>query len=64
MIKLGREPEGLLLRRADVMAWLSGMSREEWRKLRATLDPVKLPGSQRPYFRKSEIHAKLISKIT
>lgn len=63
MIQLGPEPKGLLLRRADVFAWLPGLSREEWRKFSAALEPVRVPGCKRPYFRKSEIRAKLVKPM-
>lgn len=63
MISLGTEPEGLLLRRADVFAWLPGLDREQWLKIRPHLAEVKLPGCKRPYYAREEIRAKLVAPI-
>lgn len=63
MISLGTEPEGLLLRRADVFAWLPGLDREQWLKIRPHLSEVKLPGCKRPYYAREEIRAKLVEPM-
>jgi hypothetical protein len=59
MIKLSDEPEGLLVRKAEVVRWL-GLTAEQWSKIRPTLTPVRLPGELRPRYRKSEIKQKLV----
>ena len=43
MIAIGKEPEGLLLRKRDVLGWLRGMTEAEWRKIRPSLTEVRLP---------------------
>lgn len=70
MIKLGPEPEGLVVNRADVLAWLPGLSRERWKKILPTLRRVYVPGGaapqyagQRPQYFKSEIKAKLVKPL-
>lgn len=63
MISLGIEPEGLLIRRADVFAWLPGLDREQWLKIRPHLSEVKLPGCKRPYYAREEIRAKLVDPV-
>lgn len=70
MITLGPEPDGLLLKRADVLAWLPGLSREAWKKLSATLAKRYVPGGakpaypgQRPMYIKEEIRAKLVAPM-
>lgn len=63
MISLGTEPEGLLLRRADVFAWLPGLDRELWLKIRPHLHKVELPGCKRPYYAREEIRAKLVEPV-
>lgn len=62
-IKLGPEPEGLLLRKADVLAWAQGLSQEMWDKIRPHLTPVTLPGVHKPFYRKSEVRRKIINPM-
>ncbi len=64
MIKLGPEPEGFLLRRADILAWLPGLTRRHWKKLRRTLREIPVPGCERPFYAKAEVKAKLITPYT
>lgn len=61
MIKLGPEPEGFLLRRGDVLAWLPGLTKRQWKKIRPTLRQILLPGCDRPHYSKAEVKAKLIA---
>ncbi len=63
MIKLGPEPEGMLLRRADIFEWLIGLKVDEWRKIRPHLKSVILPGCTKPRYRKAEIKSKLVNPI-
>ncbi|MFA6959939.1 MAG: hypothetical protein WC205_04210 [Opitutaceae bacterium] len=62
-INVGPEPEGQLLQRADILAWVKGYSVEQWKKLRPHLTPVPVAGCSRPYYRKSEIKTKLVDPI-
>lgn len=64
MIKLGPEPEGLLLKKADVFAWLPGLTNAQWDKIRPHLPAVTLPGCAKPYYRKNQIRVKLVSPMT
>ncbi len=71
MIKLGPEPEGMVVKRADVFAWLPGLSREMWKKIHPTLRKVYVPGGakaayagQRPHYLRAEIKAKLVRPLT
>jgi hypothetical protein len=61
MIKLGKEPEGFLLRRGDILSWLPGLTKRQWKKIRPTLIARKLPGCTKPYYSKVEVAAKLIT---
>jgi hypothetical protein len=70
MIRLGKEPEGLLLRPQDITQWVQGLDRRQWRKARSQLREVYVPGGdkpayagQQPFYRKSEIQRKLIQPI-
>jgi len=63
MIKIGPEPQGALLRRADVFAWLPGLTIEQWRKLRPSLKEHKLPGHQRPFYYTADVRAKIVEPI-
>ncbi len=70
MIRLGKEPDGLLLRVKDVTEWVRGLDRDQWRKVRPLLRAVYVPGGdrpaytgQRPFYRKTEIQQKLIQPI-
>lgn len=63
MIKINTEPEGHLLQRADIFAWLEGLSVEQWKKIRPTLRTVQVPGCTRPYYPKPEIRKKLVDPI-
>lgn len=63
MIAIGKEPEGLLLRKRDVMNWLRGMTEAEWTKVRPTLTEVRLPGHEKPYYRKAEVREKLVALV-
>lgn len=70
MISLGKEPEGLLLRKADIMAWLPGLSEEAWDKIQPHLRQVYVPGGasprvpgQRPYYPKEDVRHKLVNPI-
>ena len=70
MIKLGPEPEGIVVKRADVLAWLPGLSREKWKKILPGLRKVYVPGGerpayagQRPQYFKSEIKAKIVKPL-
>jgi hypothetical protein len=69
-LRLGKEPEGLLLRPQDITQWVRGLDRDQWRKVRPLLREVYVPGGdrpaytgQRPFYRKSEIQRKLIQPI-
>lgn len=62
-IKVGEEPEGLLLRKADVLEWAPGLTEEMWDKIRPHLTPVKLPGLAKPFYRKDEIRRKIINPM-
>ncbi len=68
MITLGPEPEGFLIRREDVLSWLPGLTRKQWKKIRPTLTERFVPGGlkpsytgQRPHYAKEEVRAKLIT---
>lgn len=63
MIAIGKEPEGLLLRKRDVMNWLPGMTEAEWTKVRPSLAEVRLPGHEKPYYRKAEVREKLVALV-
>lgn len=63
MITIGPEPEGQLLRRADIFGWVAGLSVDEWKKLRPHLTPVTITGGSRPYYRKTEILTKLVEPL-
>jgi hypothetical protein len=62
-LDLAREPEGLLLQRADVFAWIPGLTLGHWKRLQPFLHPVRLPGAAKPFYRKTEIKAKLVEPI-
>lgn len=62
-LQLGKEPNGLLLQRADVFEWVPGLTKGMWKKLRPHLCQVKIPGSTKPFYRKSEIETKLVTPI-
>ena len=62
-INVGPEPEGQLLQRADILAWVKGYSVEQWKKLRPHLTTVTVTGCARPYYKKSEIKTKLVEPI-
>ena len=71
MITLGNEPEGLLIRRSEVLAWLPGLSKRQWKKLHGGLTPHYVPGGrlpsypgQKPLYAKAEIKAKLVQPLT
>lgn len=61
MIALGPEPPGLLLRAADVRAWLPGLTRHQWLRLRGGLHVVAIDG--KPYYRREEVRAKLVAPV-
>jgi hypothetical protein len=63
MISLGKEPEGLLLQKADVLGWARGLTDAQWDKIRPHLGIVKLPGCRRPFYRKNEIKRKIITPM-
>jgi hypothetical protein len=70
MITLGREPEGMVVTRGDVLAWLPGLSRERWKKIRPTLREIYVPGGarpaysgQRPHYYKAEIRRVLVEPM-
>lgn len=70
MIKLGPEPEGIVVKRAEVLAWLPGLKLEQWKKIHPSLRKVFVPGGgvpayrgQRPQYFKSEIKAKLVKPL-
>lgn len=63
MISLGPEPEGLLLRKADILTWAKGLTEKQWDKIRPHLSAVSLPGCRKPLYRKTEVQAKLITPI-
>ena len=64
MIALGKEPEGMLLKKADVLSWAPGLSDAQWDKIRPHLTPVTLVGCAKPFYRKREIRAKIINPMT
>lgn len=63
MIIIKDEPEGLLLQKADIMAWADGLTPAQWDKIRPHLTPVPLLGCSKPFYRKSEVKQKLINSI-
>lgn len=63
MIALGKEPEGLLLQKSDVLAWARGLTEAQWDKIRPHLQPVNLPGCRKPFYRKNEIKRKIIEPM-
>lgn len=63
MIAIRQEPEGLLLKKADILAWADGITEAEWDKIRPHLTAVKLPGCSKIYYRKNEVRRKLIQPI-
>lgn len=63
MITIGPEPEGQLLKRADIFVWVRGLSVAQWKKLRPHLEAVLITGCTRPYYRKSEVKTKLVEPI-
>lgn len=64
MIKLATEPEGLLLKKADVFAWIPGLTNGQWDKIRPHLTKVNLPGCKKPFYRKSQVRVKIINPMT
>lgn len=63
MIKVGPEPEGLLLKKADVFAWVPGITNAQWDKIRPQLAAVSLPGCKKPFYRKSQVRVKIINPM-
>lgn len=63
MITIAQEPEGVLLQRADVLAWLPGYTPDQWKKMKPHLSVVVLPGCKRPHYAKEEIRRKLVEPI-
>jgi hypothetical protein len=65
-INLGPEPEGALIRRADIFAWLPGLSARQWKKIRPTLNEVCLnkDSHSKPYYRKEEVRQKIVKQLT
>lgn len=63
MLTLGTEPEGLLLKKADIFEWVRGMTNAQWDKIRPHLGTVTLPGCAKPFYRKEEIKRKLIEPM-
>ena len=61
MIDLGTEPHGLLLRAADVRAWLPGLTRHQWLRLRKRLGVVSIDG--KPFYRREEVRAKIVRPL-
>lgn len=61
MITLGPEPEGLLLRAADVRAWVPGLTRHQWLRLRRGLRVVQIDG--KPFYRREEVRAKIVARV-
>jgi hypothetical protein len=62
-LSIGREPEGMMIQRADILAWLPGLTTQQWKKIRPTLRTHKLPGCARPYYFKAEIREKIVEPI-
>jgi hypothetical protein len=62
-LDIGPEPEGLLVQRADVLAWVPGLSADQWKKMRPHLERVKVLGCARPFYRKAEVRRKLVDPI-
>lgn len=63
MIRLGKEPEGLLLKKADVLEWAPGLTEAMWDKIRPHLTTVQLPGINKAFYRKNEVRRKIIQPI-
>lgn len=63
MITIGKEPEGILLKKGDVLAWAAGLTEAQWDKIRPHLTQVKLPGCEKPFYRKQEIKRKIINPM-
>jgi hypothetical protein len=63
MITLGREPEGILLKKADVLDWAQGLTDAQWDKIRPHLTAVKVLGCDKPFYRKLEIKRKIINPM-
>lgn len=64
-ITLGVEPQGALIRRADIFAWLPGLTKRQWKKIRPTLEEVHLDKESysKPYYRKSDVRQKIVNKL-
>jgi hypothetical protein len=62
-LSIGKEPEGLLIQRADVLGWVPGLTPKQWKKIRPTLREHFLPGCARPYYFKAEIREKIVEPI-
>lgn len=62
-IQLGPEPEGLLCKRSDIMAWLPGLTVERWKKVRPHLEEVLLPGMKKPFYRREDVRRKLVNPM-
>jgi hypothetical protein len=70
MLTLGSEPTGIVIRRAEVFAWLPGLTRSQWKKIHPALRRVYVPGGyapayagQRPHYYKVDVKARLIRPI-
>jgi hypothetical protein len=60
---LGPEPEGFLVRKAEIFAWLPWLTRWHWRRVRGSLSTYTPPGGTRPYYRREEIRAKIVEPM-
>lgn len=70
MIQIGPEPTGLVVRRADILTWLPGLTRDRWKKIHHTFRRIYVPGGdkpayvgQQPHYSKSEIKTKLVDPL-
>jgi hypothetical protein len=63
MITIGKEPEGVLLQRADIFAWVKGITVDQWKKIRPILRTHKLPGCTRTYYFRNDVRAKIVEPI-
>lgn len=70
MTNLGPEPPALFLTRADILAWLPGLTPKRWRRVRPGLRPVFVPGGpspaypgQRPMYAKRDVYTALVAPL-
>jgi hypothetical protein len=60
---LGPEPEGFLVRAAEVREWCPWITDYQWKLIRPTLSTYTPPGGAWPYYRREEVRAKLVRPV-